>query len=181
MRLLAISGSVRRDSYNTALLRAAAECAAGVDFVVWRDLADVPTYDEDLESLQAPLPVAALRQEIGRSDALLIATPEYNGSIPGALKNALDWVSRPLATNVLRGKRVAVVGASVGLLGALGAQADLRKVLHVIGADVLEAGLPVPSAHTAFNETGRLRDRELGSALCAIVHDLVQPSMERAA
>ena len=181
MRLLAISGSVRRDSYNTALLRAAAGCAAGVEFVVWRGLADVPAYDEDLESRPAPLPVAALRQEIGRSDAVLIATPEYNGSIPGALKNALDWVSRPFATNALRGKRVAVVGASVGLLGALGAQADLRKVLKVIGADVLEAGLPVSSAHSAFTETGRLRDRGFESALCVIVHDLVQPSMERAA
>ena len=181
MRLLAISGSVREDSYNAALLRAAAGCASAVEFVVWRGLADIPAYDEDLESLPAPLPAAALRQEIGRSDAVLIATPEYNGSIPGALKNALDWVSRPFATNALRGKRVAVVGASVGLMGALGAQADLRKVLKVIGADVLEAGLAVPSAHTAFTETGRLRDRELGSALCAIVRDLLQPSMERAA
>jgi chromate reductase len=181
MRLLAISGSVRHGSYNAALLRAAAECMADVELVVWRGLADLPAYDEDLDGRPAPPPVAALRQEIGRADAVLIATPEYNGSIPGALKNALDWVSRPFPANVLRKKRVAVVGASVGLFGAIGAQAELRKVLRVIGADVLEAGLSVPSVDTAFTETGRLRDREIAGALCEIVRDLLRPSLERAA
>ena len=83
--------------------------------------------------------------------------------------------------NVLRNKRVAVVGASVGLFGAIGAQTELRKVLKVIGADVLEAGLSVPSAHTAFTETGRLRDPDLAGALCEIVRDLLPLSMERAA
>ena len=115
-------------------------CGDG-EFVIWRGLADIPAYDEDLERLPPPLRVAALRHEIGRSDAVLIATPEYNGSIPGALKNALDWVSRPFATNVLRNKRVAVVGASTGLFGAVRAQAELRNVLAVIGANVLETGL----------------------------------------
>ena len=181
MRVLAISGSVRRGSYNAALLRAAADCNTDLEFVVWRGLSDLPAYDEDLDSVPAPPSVTALRQEIARADAVLIATPEYNGSIPGALKNALDWVSRPFPANVLRKKRVAVVGASVGLFGAIGAQAELRKVLTVIGADVLDAGLPVPSAHTAFTETGRLHDREVEGTLCEVVRDLLRLSMERAA
>ena len=181
MRLLAISGSVRQGSYNTALLRAAAGCMTGVQFVVWQGLAEVPAYDPDLDGLPAPVPVAALRHEIDESDAVLIATPEYNGSIPGALKNALDWLSRPFATNVLRNKRVAVVGASTGLFGAAGAQAELRKVLAVIGADVLEAALPVPAVDKAFAADGRLDDRTLEIALCAFVHELVRESAVQAA
>ena len=181
MRLLAISGSVRQGSYNTALLQAAAGCVTGVQFVIWRGLAEIPAYDPDLDGPPAPLPVAALRQEIDRADAVLIATPEYNGSIPGALKNALDWLSRPFATNVLRDKRVAVVGASTGLFGAAGAQAELRKVLAVIGADVLGAALPIPAVDKAFGAGGRLDDRALEIALCAIVHDLARSSSARAA
>ena len=181
MRVLAIGGSVREGSYNAALLRAAAECAADGQFVIWRGLHDIPVYDEDLERLAPPLPVVALRYEIGNSDAVLIATPEYNGSIPGGLKNALDWVSRPFATNVLRNKRVAVIGASTGLFGAAGAQAELRKVLAVIGADVLETSLLVPSVDKAFGAKGRLDDRALGGALCAIVHELARDSAARAA
>ena len=181
MRMLAISGSVRHGSYNTALLRAAAECSADDEFVIWGGLTEIPPYNEDLETLTAPPPVAVLRHEIERSDAVLIATPEYNGSIPGALKNALDWASRPFATNALRQKRVAVVGASTGLFGAVRAQAELRKVLTVIGADVLEAGLAVFRAHEAFDEGGRLRDAELRRALSAIVENLAGRAMERAA
>jgi chromate reductase, NAD(P)H dehydrogenase (quinone) len=181
MRVLAISGSVRQGSYNTALLRAAAECSPDVEFVSWGGLTEIPPYDEDLERLGAPASVAVLWHEISRSDAVLIATPEYNGSIPGALKNALDWASRPFATNPLRSKRVAVVGASTGLLGAVRAQTELRKVLTVIGADVRDAGLSVFSAHEVFGVGGQLRDAELGRALCAIVDDLAGRSMDRAA
>jgi chromate reductase, NAD(P)H dehydrogenase (quinone) len=182
MRLLAISGSVRQGSYNAALLRAAAgEYQGDVEFVFWQGLADLPAYDEDLDRLPAPRPVEALRHEIGEADAVLIATPEYNGSIPGALKNALDWVSRPFPGNVLRGKPVAVVGASVGLFGALGAQAELRKVLGVIGAEVLDAALHVPRVHEAFTADGRLRDPQLGSALCSIVDGLTHERIDRAA
>jgi chromate reductase, NAD(P)H dehydrogenase (quinone) len=181
VRVLAISGSVRQGSYNTALLRAAAECIADVEFVVWRGLAEIPAYDQDLESLPAPSRVTALRRAIADSDAVLIATPEYNGSIPGALKNALDWLSRPYASNVLRNKRVAVVGASTGLFGAAGAQAELRKVLAVMGAHVLETPLLVPTVDEVFTDSGELRDRDLESALCGIVHELVLPAVQRAA
>jgi chromate reductase, NAD(P)H dehydrogenase (quinone) len=181
MSVLAISGSVRQGSYNTALLRAAAECIVGAELAVWRGLAEIPAYDVDLDDLPPPPSVAGLRRAIADSEAVLIATPEYNSSIPGALKNALDWASRPFATNVLRNKRVAVVGASTGLFGAVRAQAELRKVLTTIGADVLEAGLPVYNAHEAFDAEGRLHDTELRRGLCAIVDDLVQRSMDRAA
>ena len=128
MRILAISGSLRRGSYNGALLEAAsAECPADVEFVVWRGLADLPAFDQDLETAPEPLSVATLKGEIARSDAVLISTPEYNASVPGALKNALDWASRPFAANVLRGKPVAVIGASTGLFGAVWAQAEVRR------------------------------------------------------
>ena len=182
MRLLAISGSLRRGSYNAALLEAAAAgCPPDVEFVVWRDLAGLPAYDEDLDAVPPPAPVAALRAEIERADAVLTATPEYNGSVPGALKNALDWASRPYATNVLRRKRVAVIGASTGLFGALAAQAELRRVLNVIGAHVVEATVAVPLAHTAFTADGRLGEPKLALALRRAVHALVEEPVERAA
>ena len=182
MRLLAISGSLRRGSYNAALLdAAAAERPTGVELVVWRGLADVPAFDEDLDITPAPRPVAALRAEIEQADAILIATPEYNASVPGALKNALDWVSRPFSANPLRHKRVAVIGASTGLFGAVWAQAELRKVLSTMGASVLEAGLSVSGAQSAFTAEGRLREPELALDLRRIVYELLEETVERAA
>ena len=179
MRLLAISGSLRHGSYNSALLAAAAAaCPPGVEFVTWHGLAEIPAFDEDLD---IPASVAALRREIAQADAVLFATPEYNGSFPGALKNALDWVSRPFATNVLRHKPVAVVGASKGLFGAAWAQADLRKVLTRIGASVDGRELLVGSADAAFTAELRLRDPALAAGLKAIVDDLAGCSSRRAA
>lgn len=181
MRLLAISGSLRRGSYNSALLdAAAAEAQADVELVVWRDLAAIPAFNEDLEGAPPPS-VVSLRDAVARSDAVLIATPEYNGSVPGALKNALDWVSRPFATNALRRKPVAVVGASQGLLGAVGAQAELRKILATIGARVQDRDLPVAQAHGAFTADGRLRDPCLGVRLRAILTALADSAEQRAA
>ena len=127
MRLLAISGSLRQRSYNSMLLAtAAAHCPPHVYVAVWRGLADIPPFNEDVD---APPPVLSLRREIAESDAVLIATPEYNGSVPGALKNALDWASRPFPGNALQHKPAAVIGASQGLFGAVWAQAELRKIL----------------------------------------------------
>ena len=180
MRLLAISGSLRRGSYNSALLEAAAAaCARSSEFAVWDGLADIPAYDEDLD--HTPAAVKELREEIARADAVLIATPEYNGSIPGALKNALDWASRPFPDNCLRGKRVAIIGASTGLFGARWAQAELRKVLKTIGASVLETELAVATAHEAFSVDGQLRDSQLTTALCSIVIELLQRTLQDAA
>jgi chromate reductase len=181
MRLLAISGSLRRGSYNRVLLDAAsAELPADIEFVAWSGLADIPAYDEDRDGSPPP-PVARLKREIARSDAVLFATPEYNASVPGALKNALDWVSRPYATNVLRGKPVAVIGASQGLFGAIWAQADLRKVLASMGAEVVDAELAVARAQEAFADDGRLADPRLADALRAVVDQLVRPIAARAA
>jgi len=180
MRLLAISGSLRLGSYNSALLAAAAaDLPSGVELVVWRGLADIPPFNDDVEI--APASVASLRGDMTRSDAILIATPEYNASIPGALKNALDWASRPFQTNVLRGKPAAVIGASSGPFGAVWAQAELRKILTAIGARVDERDLPVAWADEAFGSDGRLRDRQLGSRLRAIVWDLGRRAEEEAA
>jgi chromate reductase, NAD(P)H dehydrogenase (quinone) len=149
VRVLGISGSLRRDSYNTKLLRAAGELIEerAAEFEVFDGLKAIPPYDEDDDFGGGPAPVAELRKAIGDADAVLFATPEYNSSIPGVLKNAVDWASRPLATNPLRNKPVAVIGASTGMFGAVWAQAELRKVLGATGARVLEVELAVGHAH----------------------------------
>jgi chromate reductase, NAD(P)H dehydrogenase (quinone) len=148
MRVLGISGSLRRDSHNSALLRAAAErLPAGAELVVFSGLGDVPPYDEDVEARGVPGAVAELRTAIRDADAVLIATPEYSHSIPGQLKNALDWASRPAGKSALSGKPAATIGASTGMFGAVWAQAELRKVLGAMGGRVLEAELPVSHAH----------------------------------
>jgi chromate reductase, NAD(P)H dehydrogenase (quinone) len=178
--LLAISGSIRDGSYNSALLRAAAaELPDSVAVRVWRGLDRIPPYNEDLGA--EPGPVAAFRRELTKADAVLFATPEYNASVPGALKNALDWASLPFRSNPLRGKPVAVIGASRGVFGAVWAQAELRKILGTIGAQVEERGLVVPHAHQAFTANGMLRDPGLASTLTTIVHELLDATCRRAA
>lgn len=181
IHLLGISGSLRRQSYNTALLEAAAGvCASDVELEVWSALGLIPAFNEDLQEL--PLAVALLRAEIARADAILVATPEYNASIPGALKNALDWISRPLGTNPLRGKPVAVIGGSQGLFGAAWAQAELRKVLRTIGARVLdEPRLELAYVQEAFGRGGRLLDPAHVSTLQEILEALVPEPCRRAA
>ena len=172
MRVLAISGSLRRDSHNTALLRAAFDCApAGVELELWDGLKAVPPYDEDDDGGSAPAAVTALRSAVADADAVLFATPEYNHSIPGVLKNAVDWLSRPLATNPLRNKPVAVVGASTGIFGAVWAQAELRKVLAATGARVLDDELAVGQAAERIVD-GRLADDETAAALADVVSHL---------
>jgi chromate reductase, NAD(P)H dehydrogenase (quinone) len=175
MQILAVSGSLRRDSHNTALLRVAAELAPeGVELELWHGLRDVPPYDADDELEPAPA-VLDLRAAVAAADAVLIATPEYNHSIPGALKNALDWASRPFATNVFRGKPVAVIGSSTGLFGAVWAQAELRKVLGAMGARVIEGELAVPVAAETLAD-GRLDDDALRERLESLVAGLVAES-----
>jgi chromate reductase len=151
MRVLGISGSLRRDSYNGALLRAAAErLPAGVELVPYEGLASIPPYDSDAEERRSPDAVEDLRRAVRAADAVLVATPEYNHSIPGVLKNALDWVSRPAGESALTGKPAAVIGASTGMFGAVWAQAETRKALRALGGRVVEAELPVPHAHQSF-------------------------------
>jgi chromate reductase, NAD(P)H dehydrogenase (quinone) len=147
MRILGISGSLRAGSHNTRLLHAAAELVPeGAELEPWSGLKDVPPYDEDDDVEPAPAAVAALRDALAGADAVVFATPEYNTSIPGQLKNALDWASRPLRTNPLRNKPVAVIGASTGAFGAVWSQQELRKVLRSLGARVVEEGVAVRHA-----------------------------------
>jgi chromate reductase, NAD(P)H dehydrogenase (quinone) len=179
MKVLGISGSLRRDSHNTALLRAAAEHApAGVEIELWDGLKAVPPYSEDDDGDQAPAAVTALRSAVAGADAVLFATPEYNHSVPGALKNALDWVSRPLATNPLRDKPVAVVGASAGMFGAVWAQAELRKVLAATGARVVDRELAVGRAAERI-AAGVVGDDELRAELGDHVAELAAAVAER--
>jgi len=173
MKVLGISGSLRRDSHNTQLLRAAAELLPdGVELERWDGLKAVPPYSEDDDLDEAPAAVTELRDAIAGADAILFATPEYNHSVPGQLKNALDWASRPLATSPLRNKPVAVVGASMGAFGAVWAQAELRKVLAAIGARVIEGEVAVGHAHQRFDEQGQLTDDDLREQLAEVVDGL---------
>jgi chromate reductase len=166
IRILGLSGSLRRGSHNTSLLRAAAmSLPSGVELEVFDGLRDLPHYDADLDVEPVPETVARFREAIAGADGVLIATPEFNGSIPGPLKNALDWASRPFPDNALKGKPVSVIGASTGLFGAVWAQAETRKVLGIIGADVLDGELPVGQAQSAFGDDGHLAEPDLRAAL----------------
>ncbi len=156
MRVLGITGSLRRDPFNHALLREAAErLPAGVEFAEFERLGEIPPYDADLETEATPPAVAELRRAMRDADAVLVATPEYNHSIPGVLKNALDWASRPAGQSALTGTPAAVIGASTGMFGAVWAQAETRKVLGALGGRVLEAELPVARAADLYRD-GRL-------------------------
>lgn len=177
MRILAISGSLRRDSYNTALLREAAELApAGVELELYEGLELLPPYNEDVDHEDPPAEGVRLREAIAAADGLLIATPEYNGSIPGQLKNAVDWASRPVRAGAIWGKPMAVIGATTGSYGGIWAQADLRRSLGIAGARVIEVELPVAKVHERFDEQGRLTDDQLRERLAEIVRELAAAS-----
>jgi chromate reductase len=174
MRILGISGSLRRDSYNTALLRHAGKLfeAEGAQFELYTGLRDVPPFDEDQE-FDASEVVDRLRATIGNAEGVFIVTPEYNSSIPGVLKNALDWVSRPIATNTIRNKPVAVIGASTGGFGAVWSQAELRKVLGSMGARVVDGEVAVGHAMERFDAEGRLNDPNLDEQVREVVERLL--------
>ena len=167
MTVLGISGSLRKGSHNTRLLRAAAELLPpGAELVVFDRLGEIPPFDEDAEDAPPPA-VVALKDAVAAADAVLVATPEYNHSIPGVLKNALDWVSRPIAKNPMRGKPALVIGASTGMFGAVWAQAETRKVLGALGARVIDEELPVAKAPDGLD------DHELLARLADLLRDLV--------
>ena len=164
MQILAVSGSLRAGSYNTSLLRAAVEAAPeGVEVELFEPsgIADLPLYDQDLDGGDVPAAVEHLRDAWGSADAILFSTPEFNGSVPGGLKNAIDWASRPRLEAALTNKTVAVVSASTGQFGGMWAQADLRKILGIAGARVIGDELPVTRAQERFDHEGRLLDGEL--------------------
>jgi chromate reductase len=175
MRLLTVSGSLRAGSHNTALLRAAAELAPdGVEVLQFEGLDRLPHYNEDHDTAEPHAEVQRLRDEVAAADAVLIATPEYNGSVPGHLKTAVDWASRPFGPgSSLWGKPVAVIGASVTDYGAVWAQDHLRKSLGLAGARVLDFELAIPKAPAQFGPDGELTDPETRERLAEIVSGLV--------
>jgi NAD(P)H-dependent FMN reductase len=164
MQIIALSGALRRASYNTALLRAAAALAPdGVTLDV-RTLHGIPLYDGDLEAQGIPEAVTALREAIRAADGLLIATPEYNNSIPGVLKNGLDWLSRPSGegARLFGGKPVAVIGATPGGFGTVQAQDALLTVLRAFGCDMWFGGrLMLSHANAAFDGEGHLTEEKV--------------------
>jgi chromate reductase len=178
--VLGISGSLRRGSHNTKLLRAAAELLPeGGEFRLYDGLKAVPPYDEDDDREPAPEAVARLRAAVREADALLIATPEYNHSIPGQLKNAVDWCSRPVGAGALRNVPVAVVGASTGAFGAVWSQAEMRKVLAAAGARVVEGDVALGHAHDKFNADGVLLDGEVRDQLHVVITELIAEAAPR--
>jgi chromate reductase, NAD(P)H dehydrogenase (quinone) len=174
VRVLAISGSLRDASYNTALLRALQEEApADIEIELWQGLKEIPPYDADDDAVPGPETVEAFRELVREVDAVFFSTPEYNSSVPGALKNALDWASRPLATNAFRNKPVAVIGASAGAFGAVWAAAELRKVLGAMGARVTDAELAVGHAMDKIDADGNVADDDTRQGLRDALQTLV--------
>lgn len=176
-QILAIAGSLRRDSWNLRLLEAAAACApSGMTITIYRDLALIPMFNEDLEQETHgadPSPVRELRRKVGEADGLLIATPEYNQSIPGVLKNAMDWLSRAAPAEVLAGKPVAILGATSGRWGTRLAQHALRQTLHATESLVMPAPtLFLREAGRLFDDSVELRDETTRDALQAVLHSL---------
>lgn len=177
MQILGIAGSLRSGSVNGQLLQlVAGTLPDGVEFAVWEGLRDIPPFDEDTETTPS-VAVAGLRSAVAAADAVLIATPEYNGSIPGALKNALDWSSRPGATNAFRGKPVAVIGASPGAFGGVWAHEETRKVLGIMGARVVAAGFSLGKAHDRLGAP----DEDLLGQLREVVETLAAEATIRSA
>ena len=180
MKVLALSGSLRAGSHNTDLLQGAAAVAPdGVDVLLYEALKEIPPYDADDDVPgDQPRPVQRLKEALADADAVLIATPEYNSSIPGVLKNALDWASRPLVESPIRNKPVAVISSSTGMFGGVWAAAETRKVVGALGARALEETVAVAKAEQRLADG---IDAELLEALRAVVDALAAAVEEREA
>jgi chromate reductase len=174
MKILGLSGSLREQSHNSRLLAGTRGLLpSGVELDLFERLADIPPYSEDGEH-ELPPAVIELAAALERADALLVATPEYNGSIPGHLKNALDWVSRPAAGEPVKGMPAAVLGVSTGLFGAVWAQAEMRKVLTTMGARVVDRELPIGQAPDTLSPDGLPSDEEAAQHIAATLAELVE-------
>jgi len=180
VKFLAVSGSLRRESHNTELLRAAAAVAPdGADIHLYDGLKAIPPYDADDDVPGAqPEAVRRFKEALAEADAVLIATPEYNSSIPGVLKNALDWASRPLVESPVRNKPVAVISSSTGMFGGVWAAAETRKVLGALGARTLEDTVAVAKAEQRLADGV---DAELLEELRGVVDALADAVREREA
>jgi len=173
-RILAVAGSLRQGSYNRGLLRAAEALAPDGVEVRFFDIGQLPFFNQDVEAAGDPEPVQRFKDAIATSNAVLIATPEYNGAVPGVLANAIDWASRPSGRSVLRNKLVSVMGAVLGTSGSANAQAALRGVLSRIGAIVIpDPQVLVPRASRLFDEHVDLRDEGTREEIRQLVEALV--------
>jgi chromate reductase len=175
--VVGFAGSLRRASYNRALLRAAAELAAPKLHVTIHDLSPIPLYNADIEAEAIPSSVAELRTAVRQADALLIATPEYNHGVPGVLKNTIDWLSRPPRESALNGKVAAIMGASPGTTGTARSQTQLRQAFVFTNTyALLQPEVLVARAHEKFDADGRLTDqgtRDFIQAFLARFADLI--------
>ncbi|HUZ62417.1 MAG TPA: NAD(P)H-dependent oxidoreductase [Acetobacteraceae bacterium] len=171
-RILAISGSLRRGSYNTAALRVAQEVAPdGVEIEI-ADISQIPIYNEDVKAAGLPAMVEALCARIAAADAVLISTPEYNYSVPGVLKNTIDWISRA-PKQPFDGKPIAIMGASPGAIGTARAQYDLRKTFVFLNGHVLNRPeVMISAAATRFDAEGRLTDEATRGFIRTLVQAL---------
>jgi NAD(P)H-dependent FMN reductase len=171
--IVVLVGSDRIGSFNQHLARAAvAHLPEGADARIWQGLGELPFYSQDLDGATPPAHVQALRDSVAAADAVLVVTPEYNGSISAVVKNAIDWLSRPRGAAALAGKRAAVIAATGSPRGAQWAREHAVRVLTVAGAHVVAETVGVPSAHEALAD-GRLVDAELDAALAALMGQLV--------
>jgi len=174
MKILGLSGSLRRDSYNTRLLAAAAALAEPAELSIY-DYAAVPLYSEDVEGEGRPAAVNDLLAAIAGADALLLATPEYNHSISGVLKNAIDWASRPAFASVLVGKPTAVVSAAMSPIGGARAQQHLKVILASTLTPLYPANeYLLPLAQQAFDQSGALSDEIARDRLRRFMQGFVQ-------
>ncbi|MEU6096763.1 NADPH-dependent FMN reductase [Streptomyces sp. NPDC047079] len=177
VRILALVGSLRAGSHNRQLAEAAVKHAPeGVEVVLHEGLGQVPFYNEDID-VEGSVPEAAtaLRTAAAQADALLLFSPEYNGTIPAVLKNAIDWLSRPYGAGALTGKPVAVVGTAFGQYGGVWAQDETRKAVGIAGATVVEeAKLSIPGSVTRFAETHPADDSEVVEGLTKVIEQLSQ-------
>lgn len=179
MKVLAISGSLRAGAYSTALARAAADAAQGpVEVELYDGLGSIPAFDPDLEPGRTPEPVAGLRERIEAADALVLVTPEYNASIPGALKNAVDWASRPHGSSALMGKPTAIVSSSPSPFGGAWANQHLRRILSITGTPVVETELAVGKVDAKVGEDGEISDTGTLEQLASLLAELEELASE---
>ncbi len=178
IKIIGISGSLRSKSYNTALLRAMAGMMPDGAEMIIASIADIPLYNQDIETgLGIPSAVVEMKSMVEESDGIILATPEYNNSMPGVLKNAIDWLSRPPSDvkKIFGGKPVGIMGASPGRFGAILGQDSWLSVLHILGMQVWGGKrMRVANAAQLFDESGALVDRRTEEEIRKYAHEFVQ-------
>ena len=170
-RVAVVVGSLRKESLNRKMAKALAAMAPPTLSLEIVEIGQLPLYNQDDDANPPPASVA-FKEKIAGADAVLFVTPEYNRSVPGVLKNAIDWASRPVRESALTNKTVSVIGASPGQFGAMWAQQDLRRILGIAGARVVGDELPVPRVHEKFDHDGRPTDAELSELLRVVLETL---------